>query len=74
MGYFLSIFGLSDILYIQINIIRFKFTQQMHYESTYMCVYIGHTNVLGDPPVISLLSYTIDIGLARCLNHPYPVT
>lgn len=46
----------------------------MHYESTYMCVYIGHTNVLGDLPVISLLSYTIDIGLARCLNHPYPST
>lgn len=45
----------------------------MHDGSTYMCVYIGHTNVLRHPPVISLLSYTIDIGLGRCLNHPDPV-
>lgn len=46
----------------------------MHDKSTYMCIYIGYTNVLRDPPVISLLNYTIDIGLARCLNDPDPVT
>lgn len=39
-----------------------------------MCVYTGYTNVLRDTPLISLLSYTIDRGLARCLNHPDPAT